>query len=88
MKESGQMDILLIVVVGTLNIACFFIGAKVGQTVSKGNDIQLPNINPVKLYNEQLERHEAQREKDRVETILRNIERYDGTGAGQEDVPR
>ena len=82
------MDILLIVVVGTLNIACFFIGAKVGQTVSKGNDIQLPNINPVKLYNEQLERHEAQREKDRVETILRNIERYDGTGAGQEDVPR
>ena len=82
------MDILLIAVVGTLNIACFFVGAKVGQTVSKGKDIAMPNINPVKAYHEQLERHEAQREKDRVETILRNIERYDGTGAGQEDIPR
>lgn len=82
------MYILLIAVVGMLNIACFLVGAKVGQTVSKGKDIEIPNINPVKAYHEQLERHEAQREKDRVETILRNIERYDGTGAGQEDIPR
>ena len=82
------MDILLIAVTGILNIACFFIGAKVGQTVSKGKEIQLPNINPVKAYNEIVERHEAQREKNRYETIMRNIERYDGTGTGQEDVPQ
>ena len=82
------MDILLIAVVGTLNIACFLIGAKVGNAVSKGKEIQLPNINPVKAYNEHLERHEAQREKNRYETIMRNIERYDGTGTGQEDVPQ
>lgn len=82
------MDILLIAVVGTLNIACFFIGAKVGQTVSKGEKIELPNINPMKAYAERMEQKEAQREKDRYETILRNIERYDGTDAGQEDVPR
>lgn len=81
------MDILLIAVVGTLNIACFLIGAKVGNAVSKGKEIQLPNLNPVKAYNEHLERHEAQREKNRLETIMRNIERYDGTGTGQEDVP-
>ena len=82
------MDILLIAVTGILNIACFFIGAKVGNAVSKGKEIQLPNINPVKAYNEHLERHEAQREKNRLETIMRNIERYDGTGTGQEDVPQ
>ena len=81
------MDILLIAVTGILNIACFFIGAKVGQTVSKGKEIALPNINPMKAYQEKVERHEAQREKNRLETIMRNIEKYDGTGAGQEDVP-
>ena len=81
------MDILLIAVTGILNIACFFIGAKVGQTVSKGKEIAMPNLNPVKAYHEQLERHEAQREKNRLETIMRNIERYDGTGNYQEDVP-
>ena len=27
-------------------------------------------------------------EIDKIETIMRNIERYDGTEAGQEDVPK
>ena len=82
------MDILTIAVIGTLNIVCFLIGAKVGQKVVKGEEIELPTINPMKIYQDQVERHEAQREKDKVETILRNIERYDGTSVGQEDVPR
>lgn len=80
--------ILLIAVVGTLNIACFFIGAKVGQTVSKGKDIELPNINPVTAYKAHVDRKEAEAEKNRLDVIMRNIERYDGTGNGQEDVPR
>jgi hypothetical protein len=82
------MDILLIAVVGTLNIACFFIGAKVGQMVQKGETIKAPTINPVKLYNEHTDRKEAEAEKNRLDVIMRNIERYDGTGTGQEDVPR
>jgi hypothetical protein len=82
------MDILTIAVIGTLNIVCFLIGAKVGQKVVKGEEIELPTINPMKIHEERMERHEAQREKDKVETILRNIERYDGTSVGQEDVPR
>ena len=82
------MDILLIAVVGTLNIACFFIGAKVGQMVQKGETIKAPTINPVKLYNEHIDKKEAEAEKNRLDIIMRNIERYDGTGKGQEDVPR
>lgn len=80
------MDILLILVVGALNVACFFIGAKVGQKVSKGEDIELPKVDPMKPIREAQERREADRERERVETIMRNIEKYDGTGAGQEDV--
>lgn len=82
------MDILTILVVGTLNIVCFFIGAKVGQTVSKGETIEMPTINPIKAYNEHIDRKEQEKEQKRLDTILHNIENYDGTGNGQEDVPR
>ena len=81
--------ILLIATVGTLNVVCFFIGAKVGQTVSKGKEIETPKISsPVTLYKAHREAKEAEAEKNRLDVILANIERYDGTGAGQEDVPR
>lgn len=80
--------LLIIAVVGTLNIACFFIGAKVGQTVAKGKDIETPTINPLKLYQEQQEKREAEKEKRIVDTIMENIDNYDGTANGQKDVPR
>ena len=83
------MDILLIAVVGTLNVVCFFVGAKVGNAVSKGEKIEAPKIpSPVTAYKAHKETKEAEAEKNRLDVILRNIERYDGTANGQEDVPR
>jgi hypothetical protein len=84
------MDILLILTVSILNIVCFFIGAKIGQKTVKGENIEAPDLsklNPMNIYREHEERKEAQREKEKLEVILGNIERYDGTGARQEDVP-
>ena len=75
-------------VTGTLNIVCFFIGAKVGQTVAKGKDIETPQLNPMEQYRKHQEKKRAEEEKNRLDTILKNIERYDGTANGQEDVPR
>lgn len=81
--------ILIIAVVGTLNAVCFFIGAKVGQTVANGKEIEVPKIpSPVTAYKAHTEAKEAEAEKHRLDIILGNIERYDGTGNGQEDVPR
>lgn len=80
--------ILTILVVGTLNVACFFIGAKVGQKVVKGEPIEMPTINPMEIAREHREKREAQKEKDRLDTILANIDNYNGTDAGQMDVPR
>ena len=82
------MDTLLIAVIAASNIICFLIGAKVGQTVSKGENIKLPNMNPVEAYKKREARKEAEVELDRISTILQNIESYDGTGYGQKDVPR
>lgn len=84
------MEILLTLVVGTLCIVCFFVGAKVGQAVSNGERIETPELNPVKAFKEHQERKIAEREHDeeqrKIDTIMRNIEAYDGTSHGQEDV--
>jgi hypothetical protein len=82
------MTILLILAIGAVNVACFLIGAKVGQAVSKGEKVEIPSLNPVKAIQEQEAKREAQKEQERLDVILRNIEAYDGTSRGQEDIPR
>ena len=79
--------ILIISVVGTLNIVCFFVGAKVGQKVSKGEPIETPSLDPFKAIRESREKKEAEKEEKRLSVIVGNAERYDGTDIGQEDVP-
>lgn len=83
------MDGLTILSLGFICMACFLLGAKVGQSVSKGEDVLR---NPIEAAQEHREKREAKQEakveQDRLETIMRNIERYDGTSLGQEDVPR
>ena len=84
------MEILLILVVSLSNILCLIVGAKVGQTVAKGEKIKTPEVklNPINAIREYEERKEAKRKQERTEAILRNIDNYNGTSSGQEDVPR
>ena len=45
------MEVLLVLVAGMTNMACFFLGAKVGQTVSRDEEIQAPDIKgPMEFY--------------------------------------
>jgi hypothetical protein len=81
------MESLTIAVVCIGFIACFIIGAKVGQQASKGEPIETPTINPLELYKEHRNKQEAEIEQNRLDTIMRNIESYDGTSMGQIDVP-
>ncbi len=82
------MDIILIILtVGALNVVCFLIGAKIGQTVAKGDTVELPSVDPIKAIRERKDRKTARQKQDRLDTIMRNIERYDGTPQGQEEVP-
>lgn len=81
------MEALLIAVVAISNIACFLIGARIGQQAVKGEEIELPTVNPMELIREHREKQEVKWEQDRVDTILQNIESYDGTAYGQKDVP-
>jgi hypothetical protein len=82
------MEALTLLTVGALNIACFFIGAKLGQKVAKDEPIETPNLNPVQMIQAHREKKQAEREKKRIDIIMANIDAYDGTSKGQQEVPR
>lgn len=79
-------SITLVIVTGAMCIWSFLIGAKVGQTVHKGEDINLPAVNPMEVYKEHQAKKEAEIEQKRFDTILNNIDNYNGTSEYQEDV--
>ena len=80
--------VILILGTGLLNVLCFFIGSRIGQKVAKGEKIEMPTINPIEKIHEVKEKHEAREEQKRIDIIMSNIDRYDGTSMGQRDVPR
>lgn len=82
------MEILLVITVGVMCIVSFVIGAKVGQAVAKGEKVDVSVPNPMEAIRHAQDRREAEREQDRLDVIMRNIDNYDGTGNGQQDVPR
>jgi hypothetical protein len=82
------MEALLMAVTGVVNILCFVIGAKVGQAVSKGEKVEMPIVNPLKAAQEHQAKKEAEHQLNKIETIMSNIECYNGTEYGQKDVPK
>lgn len=82
------MEVLTMAVFGAVNIFCFMIGAKVGQAVAKGEEVTMPTVNPLEIVRQRQAKQKAVEELDKLDTIMRNIETYDGTANGQKDVPR
>lgn len=82
------MDAIMIILFCALNLIAFWVGAKIGLKVAKDEKIELPTLNPLEIYRQNQEKKEAQKEQNELETILSNIERYDGTGMGQQDIPK
>lgn len=81
------MEVLLLaVVMAAANIMCFLVGVRAGQKVAKGEPVELPKIDPMQAVRDHRAKKEAEIEQDRFNTILRNIENYDGTPRGQEEV--
>ena len=80
------MEVVTILAMGFVCATCFLIGAKVGQTVAKGEPVEVPN--PVKAVEDHRAKKEAEMAQSRIAIILRNIDNYDGTDHGQEEVPR
>ena len=75
--------IMLVFMTGSFCVISFLVGA--------GRNNARVNLNPIEAYKE----HKSQKEQNeaydlaqrQLETELRNIDRYDGTSIGQEDIP-
>lgn len=86
--------ILVILVSGTTNILCFFIGAKLSQKIENKESIKYEDIkpditlDPRKRHLRKEEEEKQRKELEKLEIIMQNIENYDGTDYKQEDVPR
>lgn len=82
----STLEILILIIgIGLINVLCFLIGAKTGQKAVKGEDITLPNLNPIEAVREHEEARQQRKEEDNFNTMLENIEVYDGTSIGQKD---
>lgn len=79
--------ILLIFAIGTINALCFFIGAKIGQKVVRGETLETPLKSPLQVATEVADTFEQRKIQERDKIIADNIDSYDGTGIGQKDIP-
>lgn len=70
-------------------ILSFVIGAMIGQRAQKGKDI---TINPVKAIKEEIKESKEKKQEDlkirQMNTMLKNIDNYDGSGMGQTEIPK
>jgi len=80
-------DILLVLIVGSMNLLSFYLGAKLGRK-ENAEGIKLPNLNPIAKLEEYKEKKEEQKEREKDDIIRQNIDNYDGTEEGQKDIPR
>ena len=83
------MDAIQMVTLCAFNLLFFIVGAKIGQASAKGREIR---INPVRAIKEEIKEVKAEKKeslrKRKVDTMLQNIDMYDGTGLGQKQIPK
>jgi hypothetical protein len=84
------MEFLYGISVGILVLVSYYLGARIGQKVAKNEDLTEVIPHPIREYRERKREErdqEEEREKaHRYDTIMKNIDNYDGSGVGQEDV--
>lgn len=83
------MTFLELIIVMIVNLLSFTIGAIIGQKVVKKEPIE---INPIKALQQEVAIKESNRlieeEKRKFDVEMANIDAYDGTSVGQQDLPR
>lgn len=80
-------SIITCTIFGVFILIAYTLGLKNGQRIVKNEPIELPKVeNPVESINKKRLEKEQQKEIDKINKILENIDNYDGTGANQQEV--
>ena len=81
-------SLAIVLAVGVMNILCFLVGVNVRQKVDKGEPVKVAPPDIVAAVREHKQQVADDAEKERLDTILRNVDSYDPYGGGQEEVSR
>ena len=79
--------IALLFLFGVFIILAYTLGLKNSQKLKNNEEIKIPEINPVKIVKNEIETFEQKKKQDAYDTMMANIDNYDGTGLGQKDIP-
>ena len=79
--------IALLFLFGVFIILAYTLGLKNGQKLKNNEEIKISEINPVKIVRNEIETFEQKKKQDAYDTMMANIDNYDGTGLGQKDIP-
>lgn len=83
------MQVYEVIILCAFNLISFIVGAKIGQSSAKGKDIK---INPVKAIKDDIKETKVAKadslKRKQIDTMLQNIDKYDGTGIGQTEIPK
>lgn len=78
--------ILLFFLFGIFIIISYTLGLKNGQRLKNNKEIELPEVNPLKLIKNEINNFEERKKQVAFENMISNIDNYDGTGLGQKDI--
>ena len=83
------METYEVIILCAVNLISFVIGAKIGQRSVNGREI---TFNPIKAIKNDIKDNKINKQEElrkrKIETMLDNIENYDGTGLGQKEIPK
>ena len=79
--------IALLFLFGIFIILAYTLGLKNGQKLKNNEEIKMPEVNPIKIVRNEIDAFEQRKKQDIYDTIMANIDNYDGTGLGQKDIP-
>ena len=78
--------IALLFLFGSFIILAYTLGLKNGQKLKNDEEIKMPEVNPIKIVRNEIDAFEQRKKQDVYDTIMANIDNYDGTGLGQKDI--
>lgn len=71
-----------------INLLSFVIGAKIGMSIANKKEITLNPVKAIQEHREErIEHKEADLKDKQLKTMLKNIDNYNGTEFGQEEIP-
>ena len=79
--------IILCTIFGAFILIAYTLGLRNGQKLSNNREVTMPELNPVKAIQNEIEEHDEKKKQEQFDIIMSNIDNYNGTGIGQQNIP-